>query len=201
MRLYVEGGHPGRVVFFDGANEVQVKCRRELSFYSSDLERVVSTLIEDHRPSAARTPQVFKPLRQEIAKIFAPATRSDAYDCDRDPAKAELVALSLVNDWNAARLLVEADGGKFLPVLQPVAFMGKSDVSYLDEIKDEAALRANFEAVYPRIRTEAMRAGLPFLDLTNAFDGQGLFFIDPIHVVPRGNEVLASAIHKAMQDR
>ena len=38
MKLYVEGGRPEFVVFYDGVNEIEQKCRKDLTFYSTSQE-------------------------------------------------------------------------------------------------------------------------------------------------------------------
>ena len=200
MKLYTEGGRPQFVVFYDGVNEVEHKCRKDLTFYSTSQETQVRQKLEMTGPDAMRTATIFRPLREFIARLVdSGVPAADVYNCHLDGAKADLIARNLVSDWINARLIVEARGGTFIGVLQPVAFVGSPNISYLPKVAGDALLRRQYDVLYPKIEAELAKAGVRYLNLTDIFNGKEMFYVDFCHVIPKGNEMLAAAIAKTMR--
>jgi len=100
----------------------------------------------------------------------------------------------LASDWANAKLIVESQGGKFLAVLQPVAYLGSPNLTHLPEVRENELLKEQFAFVYPMFKEELKKAGLDYLDLTNIFDGQEILYFDFCHVSPPGNRKAARAI-------
>jgi hypothetical protein len=172
MRLYLEGGRPSQVVFYDGYNDVTFKCRRGSTFYSSMAEGRIAAIVAMHAPDVPRSVQIFAPLQEILSKLVNGSEPDHyLYDCDTDEAKADLIARCLAQDWLMAKFIVESNGGKFLPVLQPNAHVGSPNISYLPAVRDNARARAQHAAVYPRMKRELAAAGIRYLDLTGIFDG------------------------------
>jgi hypothetical protein len=200
MKLYVEGGRPEFVVFYDGVNEVEHKCRKDLTFYSTSQEAQIRQKLQASGPDATRTGQIFGPVAQLVARFTGGnVPDADAYNCDIDTRKADLIARNLVNDWINARLIVEARGGKFVGVLQPVAYVGSPNISYLPDVEKDALLRRQYDIVYPKIEAELAKAGVPYVNLTDIFNGKEMFYVDFCHVIPKGNEMIAAALAKSLQ--
>ena len=200
MKLYVEGGRPEFVVFYDGVNEVEHKCRKDLTFYSTSQEAQIRQKLWASSPDSTRTGQIFGPIARLVAKLTGgDVPADDAYNCDIDTRKADLIARALVNDWINARLIVEARGGKFVGVLQPVAYVGSPNISYLPEVEKDAMLRRQYDIVYPKIEAELAKAGVPYVNLTNIFNGKEMFYVDFCHVIPKGNEMIAAALAKSLR--
>ena len=205
MKIYLLGGRPGHVVFYDGVNEVVHKCRAELSFYSTAQEAVIrerltgvqggpSLLVDVFAPTLA----VFRMLGKKLAGP-ASATGSELFDCHSNEAKRKRIAAALVMDWTLAKSLVEKHGGKFLPVLQPVAHLGAPNLRYLDSVKNDALLHSQYEAVYAEIVSQLRQAGLEYVDLTRIHDGEQILYIDFCHVSSEGNERVAARIAAMLQ--
>jgi hypothetical protein len=96
-----------------------------------------------------------------------------------------------------ARKLIEAHGGRFIGILQPVAHFSETrkDHIHLADIQ-----RKQYEAVYPLIRT-AM-AGRPGLhDFTGILDRDEYIYIDFCHVSPNGNRLVAQKIVELLESR
>lgn len=199
MKLYVEGGRPEFVVFYDGVNEVEHKCRNDLTFYSTSAEAQIRQKLQAAGPDSTRTGQIFRPIAQLVAKLTGGAVPDDAYNCDIDTGKADLIARNLVNDWINARLIVEARGGRFVGVLQPVAYVGSPDISYLPDVVKDAMLRRQYAVVYPKIEAELATAGVAYVNLTSIFNGKEMFYVDFCHVIPKGNEMIAAALAKSLR--
>ena len=69
MKLYVEGGRPEFVVFYDGVNEVEQKCRKELTFYSTSQEAQIRQKLWANSPDSSRTGKIFEPIARLVAKL------------------------------------------------------------------------------------------------------------------------------------
>jgi hypothetical protein len=107
------------------------------------------------------------------------------------------VADALIQDWEMARKLTEAHGGRFIGILQPVAHFS---ATRKDHIRLADIQRKQFEAVYPLIR--ARMAGRPGLhDLTGVLDRDEHIYIDFCHVSPNGNRYVAQRIVELLESR
>ena len=145
-----------KVVFCDGVNDVQVRCRSELiRSLSTERELEIRTAISgrDEKWGFTRT---FSQLL-DFTKLFARTANFNIdidqfFDCDKSAEKADFVAKTLVATWVQAQNLAESNGDSFKALLQPVALFGNPDVSYLDFNDDYTrALRRQYETVYPLI--------------------------------------------------
>jgi hypothetical protein len=85
---------------------------------------------------------------------------------------------------------VEDYGGKYVGLLQPVAYFSRTRLDYL---KLSAAEQAQYAAVYPLIRQKiAIRGG--FHDLTSALDVDEAIYLDWCHLPRRGNGYVVERI-------
>lgn len=198
MNEYVEGGRPEYVIFYDGYNEVAVQCRDDLGIRSTQNETRIRDLLSRNDVDVPRTLGVIGPSLAFL-RNFAGDQPAPDYDCDKNEEKATMVAKALVQDWLTAKFIVESNGGKFLPVLQPSAFVGSPNTGYLESVRTKENQRRQHAAVYPKFRAELAKAGLAYLDLTGVFDGDAMIFIDQAHVIPRGNEMVAAKLRDALR--
>lgn len=196
IKNYLLGGRPRHVVFYDGANEVVNKCRAELGFFSAAQEQVIRARLASESMTWDAVAPAIDVLGRMIRRLWSapPEAAAGGYDCHVNEAKRRLIAANLVLDWQLARQLVESRGGTFLPVLQPVAFVGTPNLSHLPAVRGDAPLRAQYDALYPEIVRQLDAAGIRYLDLTRSFDGDELLYIDFVHVAPRGNDRIAQQI-------
>lgn len=185
LQLLQTRPQPDLVVFYDGVNDVQAKCRIGLTPQSHEKEQEFASILH-----ASGRPDSFSHYFRAITR-FAERIRSQisikatgtAYDCHTDPAKAEAVAENLVRDWEFARRLVEQAGGKFAAFLQPVAYFSRTRLDHL-RLSDD--LEKQYRAVYPRVREKLARS--PVLhDLVDALDADERFYFDFCHVHSAGN--------------
>lgn len=198
-KSYVQGGQPKHVVFYDGANEVVIKCRAELGFYSTSQE----PQLRERTRSLALSAQWWGPTRELLGRFLRSASAQQqgdmGYDCHHNTEKREQIARALVLDWQMARQLVESRGGRFLAILQPVSFTGQPSLDHLPDVQAAQALRVQYDAVYPALRRHLQSAGVPYLDLTAALDGHQPVYIDFAHLSPQGNDRIAQRIAEAMR--
>ena len=109
-----------------------------------------------------------------------------------DPAAIDAIADILSRNWLSAKLLVEASGGRFVAILQPVSSVGKPRREYLPP-QPEWDVRYN--QAYDRIRAHIKAEGPGWAyDFSMAFDGDEAVYIDPFHVSARGNEIIAARV-------
>jgi hypothetical protein len=205
LQQYTAGLSPDIVVFYDGANEVLHKCRRELGPFSHAREVYIRDAIKLYGDGMSYG-ALFYPIQQlaeEVSEEVWGRNRPNYfYDCDRDADKAELIARSLLWDWLAAKYLVENTDGMFIAILQPVAYLGAPAVGH---IKLDQELGQQFIEVYGRIRRllQGEFAALQenVADFGDVFDGEELFYIDFCHVSRNGNELVAAQIGELLRRR
>ena len=191
--------HPDVYVSYDGYNEVFMGCRQQNRADGSDREKQIRQALASRTKDddALQIEYLLEPPLALLRLVLDRSTSTGALPapdplvCDTDPERAQQVARALISDWLTMQALADSQGARFLPVLQPTLALGRSRHDSV-EVKED--MRRQLEAVYPRIREEAGRRGLEFLDLTEALDGTENVFIDQVHVSPVGNEIIAGRI-------
>jgi hypothetical protein len=193
VHLVQLGHRPDSVIFFDGGSDVAHKCRRELDPDSHAYEVDINSALQLKRQSPSSFSYLFRPVTtlagQLNGTIFRPELPPD-YDCDSSPAKAEAIAENLVRDWELAKQLVEANGGRFIAVLQPIAFFSKTRLQHLNLSPE---MESQFRAVYPHIVQKLARSE-SFYDLTHVLDVDEYVYIDFGHLSPRGSQLVAERL-------
>jgi lysophospholipase L1-like esterase len=192
LQLLQSGHRPALVVFYDGANDVAIKCERGRRPDAHGRERDINALLQGYdRPASFAS--YFRPvvrLADRIGKGFANAAGMPRYDCDSDPAKAQAIARNLGEDWRFAKLLTEQAGGKFIGILQPVVYSTRTGTH---DLKLPPGLDRQFATVYPLIR-EQIRDRDELHDFSAMLDGEAPLFVDFNHVVPEGNRLVAKKV-------
>ena len=194
IELIQSGHRPDVVVFYDGVNDALEKCRSELPAkplahqQERQFEQVLRASIKPDSYSHYFAPvlAVARRLNEKLDLVSAPAW----YDCDTNPQKAEAVADALLQDWMLAKRLVEAQGGKFIGLLQPVAALSKTR---LDHLKLSDGVSAQFRAVYQKVQ-QKIAGQNAFHDLVALLDRDEYIYIDWCHLPPRGNRYVAEKI-------
>jgi hypothetical protein len=201
MKLLTEGGKPEYIVFYDGVNEVEHKCRTQTSFYATFYENQIRETMRANEASGSHVLRVFRPLQEFVAKLFGPGSASNVpwFNCQLDDKKADLIARNLANDWVTAKFLAEARGVHFIGVLQPVAYVGSPNISSLPDVTGDTLLRTQYSILYPKFKAELARAGIDFLDLTEIFDGSTMTYIDFCHVIADGDAKIAAAMARVVR--
>lgn len=212
ITLYAGGHRPDAVVFYDGANDVYHQCTRLTDTVPGHarVEYLRQAAKLGHRVGIVRACKALFlenliALTAEIRKLetFRKAGGPcSTFVCLCESQRAEAVADNLLANWQMAKTLVEAHGGIFLPVLQPVIFEGKPYTAHLGGNLDRPyGIAATYELMYALIR-ERLREhpiGSNVLDLTDAFDGDRLLYIDFCHVTREGNAIVAERIFHKLQ--
>ncbi|MBW2269256.1 MAG: hypothetical protein JRH16_11830 [Deltaproteobacteria bacterium] len=186
------------VVFYDGCNDAHSLCRGDVSINGHTREQKLSHLVAPSsylgRSLSDATLEVVEFLRLSLGLAEVLPSR-----CQSDPAYAQRVARTLVNNWKIARRIAEDQGAGFLAILQPLAPIGgeRSDI----EVNAESVRVRDYRLVYPIVREVMAREEADWLhDFRGAFDGEDSIYIDNCHVNDRGNEVIAHRIHELIRD-
>ena len=193
LQLIEDGIRPDVVIFYDGVNDVAHKCRHELTPTSDALEFEVSTVLKAQKTSPFSFSYFFRPvlaLMQKINETSPVQKFAPLYDCFSDGKKAGAIAENLVRDWRMAKQLVEANGGRFIAVLQPVSFFSKTKLDHLDLASE---LERQFRSVYP-IVLEKLTDSDGFYNLASAVDADAYLYIDFCHLSTPGNRRVAERI-------
>lgn len=130
--------------------------------------------------------RVAETLKREVTRTVG----GDEYDCHA-PAKAEAVAENLLQNWRIAKLLVEAHGGKFIGILQPVAYLGRTPPPLGDVVlppRYEPAYRSVYLIRQRLVRDAALH------DLVSVLDGSEGHYLDWCHFASDGNRLIAEQI-------
>lgn len=203
QNLYLMGkGGGNTVIFYDGVNDVAMRCRSESKGIGSDREiQIRNNLIAlggDSRGgfSFNRTFSQLKDFMVLVSnRLFTNNSAEFYYSCANSSQRANFVAETLVNTWIQAQLLAEANGDQFIAILQPVAFYKSPNISYLNlNDSNSIQLKKQFEALYPLIIEYASSSDLNFFDLTDIFNGCNDCYVDFCHVGIQGHKTLAKHV-------
>ena len=123
-----------------------------------------------------------------------------SYNCNLYEDKAYFVAKNLVQNWITAKNFVERNGGRFLPILQPVAYLSELAPAQRLLVANNPALEKQYEIVYNVIRKLASEANLVFFDATQILDDEIDVYIDFCHLNPVGNQKVAKSIDYFLSD-
>lgn len=220
QKVYLQGGKPRKVIFYDGVNDTDHKCSIEGDFYSSSLEKKIRRYVEDGRnfESGILVFGIFRPFLIAYQKFFEKfhgglqfgqntknTQINQGDDCTKpNSIKLNLVAKNLVSDWVVARRLVESNGGVFFPILQPVVFLGRPNISNQPRVKDDIQAHTRYELVYNRVKKQLDEMRFKYYDFTRILDAgsevenkdsiEDLYYYDRCHLSPNGNERVASRL-------
>jgi lysophospholipase L1-like esterase len=194
VNLYNQGKLPDVVVFYSGANDVAIGC--DLAFgpgYNETHESpYLRELIGNRESSSYLYRNFVVPAWDTFQRLTKRQKVASDRRCDVDPERAHNVALTMFRNWQLAKLITESNGKKFYAFLQPVAGVGKPNISYLK--LDQNALD-QYPPVYQSVRSLiAAEGGGWAFDISDAFDGSNQYYIDPLHVTDEGNAIIAKRI-------
>jgi hypothetical protein len=200
------------VVFYDGYNDVRNLCRRDVDLTGHGRQGQIAALV-DPGPLLL---QVFtnglrylvQDLREVAGRLVVEESR-----CVADPAYGDRVASMTFANWRTAREVARLAGADFVAILQPVAAIGRPNLSHLADdsfsLDDYATAQKNqnklgrgadHRIVYPRLQEKIAGAGVDWVhDLTDAFDGDEFIYTGPCHVTENGNAIAAQRISEIVR--
>ena len=193
------------VVFYDGFNDIDHLCRKEVGYNSHDRAMQINGFIETAKSIESNRYLIERFLNLVFVKFtkmyFSGTdneTRNGHYKCCLDEETLEHVASTLCNNWMLAHQICQARGIEFHAILQPSAFVG-------EPIFDERfrIIRTDcMPEVYPRIYEmvhERMKSFDWYHDLRSVLNGTGPWYIDACHVSDPANEIIAKEIDRIIK--
>jgi lysophospholipase L1-like esterase len=197
IQLLQDGHRPDLVVFYDGVNEVAIKCVTELTPDSHMLEARIDSLLKEQATSPASFAHYLAPVWYVAGRVKSVLTRNsgvaraEGFNCHVSPEKASRIADNVLQDWQMAKRIVESYGIKFVGILQPAIYFSRTRRDHLADVFP--LMQTQFLSVYPLIKQRIAEAG-NFHDLTSVLDFDEYFYIDFCHLSPNGNRRVAARI-------
>jgi len=191
------------VVFYDGVNDVSLRCRADNENIGSSRESQIKAALASEGPYKWSFEKTFSQLSDLIVVVLHRLSSKDkqienanqSYLCASNPERARYIAETLVNTWQVASDLIKARGGDFTAVLQPVAYIGNPQVDYINlATANDYAQTRQYRVLYPLIREIALERELDFIDLASIYDGCEYCYIDFCHVGPQAHHILAKKL-------
>jgi len=195
IQLLQDGHRPDLVIFYDGVNEVAIKCVTVLTPDSHMLEAQIDSLLKGQTKSPASFAHYFEPVWYITGRIKSALTRTsgveqaEGFNCHRNSEKAARIADNVLHDWQMAKRIVDSYGIKFIGILQPVIYFSRTRKDHLGDVFP--VMGAQYLSVYPLIRQRMTQDGT-FHDLTSVLDFDEYFYVDFCHLSPNGNRRIAA---------
>lgn len=194
----MKGLNPDLVVCYEGANEIDALLKRNRPISHSRENQISSALRGADRDEVLSLKHYFiEPVIVFTGKIKARNQKVTEADYDLSPERLEIVALNFLKSWESVMQLTQQNNGKFIGVLQPVAYRGSpaKDHIMLDETRGKA-----FGLFYSKVidllkKPEFSRLAQYVIDPFDAFDSKEYIYIDDVHVSPEGNRIIAGLVY------
>lgn len=208
----------GTVVFYDGVNDIYTHCWTKGGINTHAREGYIrgrldgdaenETLLQKLENTSlgpiflTETYKLLLSVKEYLApnKGRVKQTIKSRSRCQNDPRYARRVAMTLIENWKLAKSIVEARGGRFIAVLQPVIYMGRPVTEHVRNPKDLPRLEGDYKSVYPIIRSELRKMSASWVsDFTDVFDVEEPLYIDFCHVTTNGNALVVKRLASFMQ--
>ncbi|UXX83981.1 hypothetical protein [Roseovarius pelagicus] len=111
------------------------------------------------------------------------------------------MARRIVETWKTADALADGKGDRFVAILQPIASVGAPHLDHLTFPPLKQEILAQHPAVYPLIRAYATEAGISFIDLSHAYDGDDPLYIDFCHVSLQAHHQLVPRLNATLREQ
>lgn len=203
-KLTATGEPLGTVVFYDGVNDVFHLCQDRISLTGHAFEYFMTQAVERYIAQQS-SPQNYA-WNASIGNLAALASRLSganvarthevsevpASRCSRNPRQLDQIVQILWHNWMSAKRLVEANGGRFIAILQPVSSVGTPRRDYLARTDEWDRW---YQAAYAQLRDRIRHEGQGFaFDFSEAFDGGEALYIDWAHVNADANGRIAKRL-------
>ncbi|MFP8875335.1 MAG: hypothetical protein VCB99_00190 [Myxococcota bacterium] len=197
--LVNQGAAMDLVVFYDGGNDTGSLCRTDVELNGSTRAEKIRRRVH---PSSELVNTLFGALLEVVnGKFFkrhTTRTQVSGWRCDDAPAYTEEIARTMVNNWRLAHAAAKVGGGDFVAVLQPMASIGEPRIDHL------GMTRPTEPDAYARVYAHVRRivAADPEIDwmydFSRAYDGDEYIFIDGVHVMRNGHDIMAARIQEVV---
>ncbi|MFB2970483.1 SGNH/GDSL hydrolase family protein [Aerosakkonema sp. BLCC-F183] len=211
INVLVAGDKIDAAVFYDGVNDIYVSCDshfkigdnlktnsiRSAAILAKRTDVLVLNLINRIFFDGSRklAGEILRPLSDPKIESGKTKSTDGYYVCDNLPERAQKVAERLIKDWEIAHDIAEAEGIKFLAVLQPVASIGNPKLDHLNFPELDRELLLQYKFVYPLIKDIIQERGYDWiLDYTDIFSRDEYIYTDFAHVSKNGNLIVAKQL-------
>ena len=197
-----EGLIPDVIISYDGVNELH-GFRAELEATSHDREYQIKSVMkgQDTQHALTLSSFFFGPMQAFVDKL---KMRKDVqYNYDLSEERTDQVARALLDSWMCTRVLAEAHGSSFIAVLQPHVAVGSPNLKHIninpEFLKPYKPLYSRIHELLDSPEYEILQEH--FVDLTDSFDGEELFYVDWCHVTPNGNRLITEQLLDEVSER
>ncbi len=197
--LYSSGKKLDIIIFYDGVNDAAFLCPDGVSVPGHRMEPVFKErLYSDNKYLINKA--LYKYLVQNIinftnrvrVKQLGQEMKSE-YLCYKNEEKIAQIAQGMLNNWGLAAQMAASNGGEFIGVLQPMAFIGTPKINHLEKLDQE--LGKSMVMVYNQIFARMDSSYTPqILNLVDAFNKNEYIYIDFCHVSSNGNKIIAEKL-------
>lgn len=212
INAIVAGDKIDVAIFFDGVNDTYVYCDSHFKVGDNLKTNTIRAALNLTKKNDALVLKLvdkifFEGTRKLAGEIFgslsAPETESgrtkstdNYYVCDNSPERAQTVAERLIKDWEIAHEIAEANGIKFIALLQPVASIGSPKLDHIKFPELDKELLLQYKFVYPLIKDIIRERGYDWiLDYTDIFSRDEYIYTDFAHVSKNGNLIVAKQLY------
>lgn len=202
VSLYAQDRKAAGVIFYVGVNDVGFWCHLGVTVPTHFFESLFTDAIREHVKQSAFDllyniflKQTVRLTRKISKGIFPRRRQSQGGDlCSVDKGSARQVAQTSILQWRMAHDLVTARGGRFIAVLQPIAYLGDARTDHIiTDLASRGKLARQYQIVYPLIKE--MMADYDYIyDFTHIFDREEYIYIDFAHVSKNGNQIIAEKL-------
>lgn len=201
--LILEGKKVDMAVFYIGVNEVFL-CKNSISRHGHLFEELYRKRIANYEDDINRpliSQILWKYSKSFFSRFFyriftsSEQKQNDIAVYGYNLEKTKVASIQLLKTLEIAHTLVEKQGGKFIAILQPVAFIGNPQVAHIDLTKNEPLFKETYIELYRNIKTLMNEKKYNWLyDFTNSFDGKDYIYVDWCHISPNGNQIIATKV-------
>jgi hypothetical protein len=188
-----DGRRPQLAVFYDGINDAHASCINP----GRDGATLEFARMKDKIEYRVGAEPRIADFAQVISAVLFRPRAAPPYRCE-DDRQAEAAAAAMVRTWRAIQDLGDRVGVRTYFFLQPVAYVGSPNVSYL---RLDETLRASFQRFYAHVDDQVRALGIAgYRNLSGVLsDTDAQFFIDFAHVTPAANRRIAATIAAQFQ--
>ena len=229
INLLAQGAKIDVAIFYEGVNDIGYHCLAELNVNEHGRTAQFRKILENHKRSQSTQLQTHEEFTNYLDQLFLAGTRKlatkistklfnksaiaqqpkekskrklsidSSYICDNSKKRAKQVAETLVNNWEIAKSIAEANGITFIAIWQPVAFIGEPKLDHLQSLWSpnwEDELRLQHESIYPLLKEVIRERGHRWiLDYTDMFSRNEYIYWDYCHVSKNGNLIIAKELY------
>ena len=194
INLINQGAAPDIAIFYTGANDATIGCDlgHGDGYNSHKNARYYRRLVLDSEARSYLYRNFVVPTIDTFRRVTGRGKDRRVYVCDHDPKRTARIASTMFKNWQIARTLMQAEGGRFYAFLHPIAGVGSPS---LDHLALDSRLLAQYPPVYAAVKTLIDQHGQGWAwDISDSFDGGPAVYMDESHVTRTGNAIVADRI-------